>query len=87
MDLFWTSVSWVGIAIGALLALHGVIGLMATLWWPRLLDGRLFNERAIGRGPRTRERLYSVLGLARATSLANRWRQELSCQGRIEAAD
>ena len=57
MDVFWTSVRWLGIAIGVLLALHGVIGLMATLGWPRLLSGRLFNERALGRGPRTRGRL------------------------------
>ena len=57
MDVFWTSIRWVGIAMGVLLALHGVIGLMATLLWPRLLNGRLFSERAIGRGPRTRERL------------------------------
>ncbi|KRA42888.1 hypothetical protein [Pseudoxanthomonas sp. Root630] len=57
MDVFWTSVRWGGIALGMLLALHGVIGLAATLWWPRLLTGRLFNERAIGRGPWTRERL------------------------------
>ncbi len=71
MDFFWTSVRWVGIAMGVLLALYGVIGLMATLWWPRLLDGRLFNERAIGRGPRTRQRLLFVFawGISMGTYL------------------
>ncbi|CAN4278881.1 hypothetical protein LJR125_001756 [Pseudoxanthomonas sp. LjRoot125] len=57
MDVFWTLVRWVGIALGMLVAVHGVIGLAATLWWPRLLKRRLFNERVIGRGPWARERL------------------------------
>ena len=71
MDVFWLSVRWVGIAMGVLLALHGVIGLMATLGWPRLLNGRLFNERALGRGPRTRQRLLFVFawGISMGTYL------------------
>ncbi len=45
--------------------------------------GHPFGRRC----PRARERVHPVFSLAGATSLPNRRRQEVSCQGRIEAAD
>jgi hypothetical protein len=57
MDAFWMTIRGLGIAIGAVLVFYGAVGLIAAFAAPQMLQWRLFNERAVGRGPRTRKRL------------------------------
>ena len=60
MDAFWMAIKGLGIAMGAVLVVYGAMGLIATFLLPRMLQWRLFAERAIGRGPRTRQRLGAL---------------------------